>query len=47
MQGDFGDDTFFARDGVRDFVWGGKGTDSAQLDPRRLDKKKGIEIILP
>jgi len=47
MQGDSGDDTFFARDGVKDFVFGGTGIDSAQLDPRRLDAKKNIEIIIP
>jgi RTX calcium-binding nonapeptide repeat (4 copies) len=41
LRGGAGADTFYARDGFRDRVFGGKGRDSARVD-RRLDRVRSI-----
>ena len=44
LRGLNGDDLLLARDGERDIVWGGAGTDRARLD--RVDGRRTIERLL-
>ena len=44
LNGGSGNDTFYARDAVKDSLNGGKGTDSAQVD--KTDTKVSIEKTL-
>ena len=46
LRGTLGNDTIFARDGVRDVVDGGVGSDSAQVDGG-LDAVTAIETFIP
>lgn len=46
LEGEGGNDTLIARDGVRDVVRGGPGTDKARIDAAK-DDVTGVETLLP